>query len=83
MGRVHTTDKNAPRPIDLDIILFDGLILDPTIWLFAHRAVPIAEIHPDIHSEAGGTLKGSAAKFMSEGSIRLRPDVVLLNNWQS
>jgi 2-amino-4-hydroxy-6-hydroxymethyldihydropteridine diphosphokinase len=83
MGRIHATDKNAPRPIDLDITLFDGLILDPTIWLFAHRAVPLAEIRPDLRSEAGETLKKAAAKFMSEGSIRLRPDVVVLNHWQS
>ncbi|HEX7540792.1 MAG TPA: 2-amino-4-hydroxy-6-hydroxymethyldihydropteridine diphosphokinase [Anaerolineales bacterium] len=83
MGRVRSADKNAPRPIDLDIILFDGLILDPTLWHFAHRAVPVAEIQPDICSEAGETLKDVAAKFMSEGSIRLRPDVVLLNSRRS
>jgi 2-amino-4-hydroxy-6-hydroxymethyldihydropteridine diphosphokinase len=80
MGRVRSVDKNAPRPIDLDIILFDDLIIDPTIWLFAHRAVPVAEIQPDIRSEAGETLKEAAARFMSEGSIRLRPGVVLLSN---
>ena len=83
MGRVRSADKNAPRPIDLDIILFDGQILDPTLWLFAHRAVPMAEIQPDILSEAGETLKEAAEKFMAEGSIRLRPEVVLLNNWQT
>ena len=83
MGRVRSGDKNAPRPIDLDIIRFDELILDPTIWLFAHRAVPMAEIQPDIHSEAGETLKEASAKFMSEGSIRLRTDVVLVNSRQS
>ena len=83
MGRVRTADKNAARPIDLDIILFDGLILDPTIWLFAHRAVPMAEIQPDIRSEVGETLKEVAAKFMSEGSIRLRQEVILLKSWQS
>ena len=83
MGRVRTADKNAARPIDLDIILFDGLILDPTIWLFAHRAVPVAEILPDICSRAGRPLKEAAAKFMSEGSIWLRPEVVLLKSWQS
>ena len=83
MGRVRSADKNAPRPIDLDIILFDGQILDPTLWLFAHRAVPMAEIQPDILSEAGETLKEAAEKFMAEGSIRLRPEVVLLNNRQT
>jgi 2-amino-4-hydroxy-6-hydroxymethyldihydropteridine diphosphokinase len=83
MGRVRSADKNAPRTIDLDIILFDGQILDPTLWLFAHRAVPMAEIQPDILSETGETLNEAAEKFMAEGSIRLRPDVVLLNNRQS
>ena len=83
LGRLHFADKNAERTIDLDIILFDRLLLDPTLWSFAHRAVPMAEIQPDIRSEAGETLKEAAAKFMSEGSIRLRPDVVLLNNRQS
>ena len=83
LGRLRFADKNAARPIDLDIILFDRLILDPTLWNFAHRAVPVAEILPDLCSEAGRSLKEAAAKFMSEGSIRLRPDVVLLNNRQS
>ena len=79
MGRRRSADKNAPRPIDLDIILFDGLNLDPALWLFAHRAVPVAEIAPDIRSQAGESLKEAAAKFISAGSIRLRPDVVLPN----
>ena len=83
MGRLRTADKNAARPIDLDIILFDREILDPTLWHFAHRAVPMAEIQPDIRSDAGETLKEAAAKFISSGSIRLRPEVVLQNNWQS
>jgi 2-amino-4-hydroxy-6-hydroxymethyldihydropteridine diphosphokinase len=77
MGRLRSADKNAPRPIDLDIILFDGVIWDPTVWIFAHRAVPMAEIQPDIRSKAGETLKEAAAKFLSAGSILLRPDVVL------
>jgi len=83
MGRLHSADKNAARPIDLDIILFDRLILDPTLWNFAHRAVPVAEILPDLCSEAGRSLKEAAAKFMSEGSIRLRQEVILLKSWQS
>jgi 2-amino-4-hydroxy-6-hydroxymethyldihydropteridine diphosphokinase len=80
MGRLRSADKNAMRPIDLDIILFDRLQLDPTLWHFAHRAVPVAEIQPDIRSEAGETLKEAAAKFMSKSFIRLRPDVILLKS---
>jgi 2-amino-4-hydroxy-6-hydroxymethyldihydropteridine diphosphokinase len=83
MGRLRSADKNAARPIDLDIILFDRLILDPTLWQFAHRAVPVSEIQPDIRKEAGGTLKEAAAQFISSGSIWLRSDVIIQNNWQS
>ena len=83
MGRLRSADKNAARPIDLDIILFDRLILDPTLWQFAHRAVPVSEIQPDIRSEADGILKDAAAKFIMSGSIRLRPDVMLQDKWHS
>ena len=82
MGRQRSANKNAARPIDLDIIFFDRLLLDPMLWHFAHRAVPVSEILPDICSEAGETLQEVAAKFISSGSIRLRVDVVLLNDWQ-
>jgi 2-amino-4-hydroxy-6-hydroxymethyldihydropteridine diphosphokinase len=80
MGRVRSADKNAPRPIDLDIILFDGSTLDSTLWQFAHRAVPVADVLPDLRSESGERLKEIAEKFISEGSIRLRLDVVLQNS---
>jgi 7,8-dihydro-6-hydroxymethylpterin-pyrophosphokinase len=83
MGRLRSADKNAMRSIDLDIILFDRRLLDPMLWHFAHRAVPVAEIQPDIRSEAGETLKETAAKFMSKGFIRLRQDVILLRSQHS
>jgi 2-amino-4-hydroxy-6-hydroxymethyldihydropteridine diphosphokinase len=56
LGRVRTSDKNAPRTIDLDILIFDQEILEPGLWLYAFRAVPLAEIMPDIYSEAGEAL---------------------------
>jgi 2-amino-4-hydroxy-6-hydroxymethyldihydropteridine diphosphokinase len=80
LGRVRSVDKNAPRPIDLDIILFDGQVLDPALWHFAHRAVPVADIFPELRSDTGETLKVIAEKFTAEGSIRLRADVVLGKN---
>jgi 2-amino-4-hydroxy-6-hydroxymethyldihydropteridine diphosphokinase len=79
MGRRRSADKYAARPIDLDIIIFDGQVLDSSLWNFAHRAVPMAEIQPDIRSEDGKTLQETAAQFLAEESIRLRPDVVIPN----
>ncbi len=75
MGRVRTQDKNAPRPIDIDIITFDRRLVDASLWQHAHRAVPVAEIFPDYRSEMGEKL-AEAARRMSAGTrMRLRPDV--------
>lgn len=54
LGRVRSADKYAPRPIDLDIVLYDDFvgdvegspIPDPDLLHFAHVAVPCAEIAP-------------------------------------
>lgn len=65
-GRVRSADKYAPRPIDLDIVLFDDLVEnvdgspvpDPDLLRFAHVAVPCGEIAPDWqHPQTGQTLK--------------------------
>jgi 2-amino-4-hydroxy-6-hydroxymethyldihydropteridine diphosphokinase len=65
MGRQRSEDKYAPRPIDLDIVLFDDMVAevegsiipDPDIERFAHVAVPLAEIAPDrCHPVSGRTL---------------------------
>jgi 2-amino-4-hydroxy-6-hydroxymethyldihydropteridine diphosphokinase len=44
LGRQRTEDKFAPRTIDLDIIAWDGQILDEDAFRYAHLAVPLAEI---------------------------------------
>ncbi|HTX91460.1 MAG TPA: 2-amino-4-hydroxy-6-hydroxymethyldihydropteridine diphosphokinase [Anaerolineales bacterium] len=77
LGRVRTSDKNSPRPIDLDIILFDGQVLDPTLWQYAHRAVPVSEVLPGLRSEDGETLKDMAFRLAAVQSLRLRTDVAL------
>ena len=71
LGRVRSADKNASRTIDIDIILFDDKLLDPTLWRFAHRAVPVAEILPDFRSEQGDRLKDTASKLAETTQIRL------------
>jgi 2-amino-4-hydroxy-6-hydroxymethyldihydropteridine diphosphokinase len=48
LGRVRTADKNAPRTIDLDIIVFDEEVLDNSLWTRNFLAIPIAELRPDL-----------------------------------
>lgn len=77
LGRVRGADKNAPRTMDIDIILFEGHILDPNLWCFAHRAVPVAEILPGVRSAQGELLKDIASRLAETTEVRLRPDVLL------
>jgi len=53
LGRVRTEDKNAPRAIDLDVVLYDDLddeplgIPDPDLSEYSYVAVPAAEVAGD------------------------------------
>lgn len=75
LGRVRTRDKNAPRTMDIDIILFDQQVLDPSLWHHAHRAVPVSEILPECRSETGKYLKDIASHLVSLSPIWVRTDV--------
>lgn len=48
LGRRRSDDKFAPRPIDIDTILFDGESIRNDSWDLAYVVVPLAEIHPDV-----------------------------------
>ena len=85
LGRVRTADKNAPRTIDLDISLFNDEILtmgarhipDPDILRFAHVAVPLADLAPELrHPETGQALGQIARNLPAMGLVR-RADIVL------
>lgn len=48
LGRIRFSNKNAPRTIDLDTIIFNGSIIDNELWEKAFMAVPVAELEPSL-----------------------------------
>ena len=47
LGRIRYAEKNAPRTIDIDMVLFDESPLNTEFWDYAFVAVPLAELIPD------------------------------------
>ena len=75
MGRVRTEDKNASRPIDFDIILFDGELNDPALWQHVHRAMPVSEIFPEYRSADGQQLSEIAKNLAQSTPVSIRHDI--------
>jgi GTP cyclohydrolase I len=86
MGRVRTADRNAPRQIDLDIVLYEGfagdigghLIPDPDLARFAHLAVPAADVAPRWElPETGTVLENVAAPLRREIEVVPMPNEIV------
>lgn len=78
LGRVRTADKNAPRTLDIDIILFDGVVLDEALWQRNFIAIPMAELLPDlIHPETGERLADLAARLLPGSGAIAHPEIKL------
>ncbi len=52
LGRVRSSEKNAPRTIDIDIVLCDEQPLNTEFWDYAFVIVPLAELIPDFKHPA-------------------------------
>lgn len=76
LGRIRTSDPNSPRPIDLDILIYDKRVIDNEIWSQAHIAVPLAEFVPDLYNpETGETLLEIAERLERINPINISPEV--------
>ena len=77
LGRKRTEDKFAPRPIDLDLLIYDDFVIDepdlkipdPDIYCRAFLAAGIAELAPDLVLPDTGRLIGQVLSQMPKGPI--------------
>ncbi len=77
LGRVRSEDKYAPRTIDIDILLYDNLVIDPELWSLAHLAQPVAELLPDLTVPGSGkTLDQVASSLVRKSGITPCPDML-------
>lgn len=76
LGRVRTSDKNAPRTIDLDVLIYDEQILDNNVWQRDFIALPLAELRPDLsRSTNSESLAEIAQRLRSASSAFVRSDL--------
>ncbi len=81
LGRERGSDGDSDRSvlvaIDLDILVFDGVAVSPDLWELVYRAVPAAELLPDLVSSlTGETLKRAARRLVSSTRIGSRPEIL-------
>jgi 2-amino-4-hydroxy-6-hydroxymethyldihydropteridine diphosphokinase len=72
LGRIRTEDTYAPRTIDLDIIIFDGQVVDQDLWERSFIASPISDLYPDLqHSTNKKALLQVARELQSSAFARV------------
>ena len=86
LGRVRTSDRYAPRTIDLDLCLYGSLVLatpeltlpDPGILERAYLAVCLAELDPEfVHPATNRTLEQIAERLRTSAVLRPRTELEL------
>jgi 2-amino-4-hydroxy-6-hydroxymethyldihydropteridine diphosphokinase len=65
LGRVRQKNKYAPRTIDIDIVLFNGQVIDENLFRLDYLILPFSELIPVLKNQDGKPLKEIAASLLS------------------
>lgn len=78
LGRVRTSDSHAPREIDLDIVVFNDLVMEEALWNQVFVAKPVSELIPDfLNPYTRIRLIDQVAVLNDDGiTIRCIPDLI-------
>jgi len=72
LGRVRKADKNAPRTMDIDTIIYNEQVIDGDLWEKVFVALPIADIYPEfINLKTRKTLIAIAEELKDSAQIEL------------
>ena len=73
LGRTRKHRRPVRLTIDIDMLIIDREFLADDLWSQAYRAVPLAELLPDLRCPSTGeTLAHTAARLAGSSSIRPR-----------
>jgi len=77
LGRERSENKYSPRPIDLDIILFNNKPYNDKFWKYAFVIVPLAEIYPEYQNPISQeNIVATATRLKSDVWMKMRPEVL-------
>jgi 2-amino-4-hydroxy-6-hydroxymethyldihydropteridine diphosphokinase len=77
LGRARSSDKNAPRTIDIDITMVDEIPANLEQWKYPFVVVPMAELAPELaYPLTHEKLIKVALRMRAETWIIERPDVL-------
>jgi 2-amino-4-hydroxy-6-hydroxymethyldihydropteridine diphosphokinase len=77
LGRVRTPGHPARLKIDIDMVVFDSEVMESDLWSQAYRAVPVAELLPELRRPSTGeSLSHAAARLAASLPIKPRPEIL-------
>lgn len=77
LGRVRSANKNAPRTMDLDVVLFNSVVVDEKMWEQYFIALPMSELFPQIvNSQSGISLREIARELAAGKTAVIREDLM-------
>jgi 2-amino-4-hydroxy-6-hydroxymethyldihydropteridine diphosphokinase len=80
LGRVRSGDKNAPRTIDIDIMIADSEPLNANRWAYPFVIVTMSELLPDFtHPLSHKRLAEAAAEVRAKTWIAQRPEILKIS----
>lgn len=77
LGRRRSADKFAPRTMDIDIVVFDGISCDDKYWEQAFVVIPLAELYPEfVNPLAHESIRETAARLRQQVWMETRREVL-------